>query len=273
MPEFIDVAIQAAREAGRYLLENRGKISPENIDEKAQNDFVTFVDQNSEKMIVETILSHFPEHKILAEEGTRRSGENAFRWIIDPLDGTKNFIQNIPEFSVSIALQQNEEIIIGVVYDPVHDELFAAEEGSGATCNGKQMKISTRPFSRALIATGFPFKFKEYLPKYLLAFEEVFLKCSGMRRMGSAALDLSHTALGRFEGFFELGLSMWDIAAGSLLIQETGGIVTDFRGENHFLDTGFIIAGNPEVHRALLEVTKHHFSQTIQNLEKRHHAG
>lgn len=268
MPEFIDVAIQAAREAGAYLLENRGKISPEEIDEKARNDFVTFVDRNSEKMIVEKILSHFPAHKILAEEGTRRSGENAFRWIIDPLDGTKNFIQNIPEFSVSIALQKSDEIVVGVVYDPVHDELFAAEKGSGATCNDKQMKISTRPFSRALIATGFPFKFKEYLPKYLLAFEEVFLKCSGMRRMGSAALDLSHTALGRFEGFFELGLSMWDIAAGSLLIQEAGGIVTDFRGENRYLETGFIIAGNREVHRRLFRVCQHHFTKNQKPLEK-----
>ena len=198
MPSYKDVAISAAREAGRYLLSHRGKISPEMIDEKAINDFVTEVDENSEKMIVDSIRSQFPKHKILAEEGTNHQSENKYRWIIDPLDGTKNFIQDIPMFSISIALEKDGEIVLGIVYDPVHDELFSAEKGKGAFCNGSAIRISQRELGRAIIATGFPFKSKNYLPQYLLCFEDIFLNCSGMRRCGSAAIDLCYTAMGRF---------------------------------------------------------------------------
>jgi myo-inositol-1(or 4)-monophosphatase len=260
MPSYKDVAISVAREAGQYLLSHRGKISPEMIDEKAINDFVTEVDENSEKMIVESIRSHFPEHKILAEEGTTYQSENEYRWIIDPLDGTKNFIQNIPMFSISIALEKDGEIVLGVVYDPVHNELFSAEKGKGAFCNDSAIRISQRELERAVIATGFPFKYKNYLPQYLLCFEDIFLSCSGMRRCGSAAIDLCYTAMGRFEGFWELGLSEWDMAAGSLLITEAGGRVSDFRGGNRYLKSGFIVAGNSKIHRQLLEIIQQHFT-------------
>ena len=259
MKEFSTVAIEAAREAGKYLISQRGKLSPEQIDTKALNDFVTYVDQNSEKMIVDKILSHFPSHKILAEEGTRRTQQNDYQWVIDPLDGTKNFIQDIPIFSVSIALERKGEILTGVVYDPVQDELFLAERGQGAYCNNRRIEVNTKKISEALIATGFPFKMKRYLPVYLLCFQEIFIECSGMRRCGSAAIDLCYTAMGRYEGFWELGLSRWDMAAGSLIINEAGGVVSDFWGEEHYLSSGFIIAGNRQVHPQLLKIIKNHF--------------
>ncbi|MEJ2634257.1 MAG: inositol monophosphatase family protein, partial [Calditrichia bacterium] len=176
---------------------------------------------------VELLLENFPDHRILAEEGTANDSDADYRWIIDPLDGTKNHIQDVPVFCVSIALQKKKELIAGVIYDPVRDELFAAEKGSGAFCNGEQMQVGSRNLKASLIATGFPFRSKDYLPLYLLAFEEIFLRCSGMRRLGSAALDLAYTAKGRFDGFWELGLSIWDIAAGALMVREAGGIVSD----------------------------------------------
>ncbi len=261
MSDYLKVATAAAREAGKYLLQNRGKVKPENINEKALNDFVTYVDHHSEKIIVDTILLAFPSHKILAEEGTLRTGEEEYRWIIDPLDGTKNYIQNVPIFSVSIALEKNGEIISGVVYDPIHDELFSAEKGEGAFCNNEPIEVSPKNFTEALIATGFPYRAKRYLPKYLLAFEEILIGCSGMRRCGSAAIDLCYTAMGRFEGFWEIGLGIWDIAAGSLIVKEAGGIVSDFWGNKNYLNTGFIIAGNKYAYGELLKIASKHFPQ------------
>jgi myo-inositol-1(or 4)-monophosphatase len=261
MSDYFNVATEFARKAGYYLLENRGKLSQTDINEKARNDFVTKVDHQSEKMIVDGLLSHFPNHTILAEEGGSKVVQKAeYRWIIDPLDGTKNFIQNIPIFCVSIALERQNSVILGVIYDPIHDELFTAEKGKGAYCNNNQITVSDREISEGLIATGFPFKYKNYLPQYLLCFQEIFLKCSGIRRMGSAALDLCYTAMGKFEGFWELGLSSWDLAAGSLIVKEAGGTITDFTGGNHYLDSGFVVCGNDATHRELLTTVKHFFN-------------
>jgi myo-inositol-1(or 4)-monophosphatase len=261
MPQFLEVAKEAAKVAGEYLLSNRGKITLENINEKDLNDFVTYVDHHSEKLIVDIILKNFPSHQILAEEGTQKISQNDYRWIIDPLDGTKNFIQNLPIFSISIAMTKGGVPVVGVVYDPIHDELFWAEKGRGAFCHDEKIKVSPKKYSQALIATGFPHRSKRYLPKYLLAFEEIFIKCSGMRRYGSAALDLCYTAMGKFEGFWELGLSIWDMAAGTLLIKEAGGLVSDFWGGKDFLQSGFLVAGNEEVYHELLKITKRHFPQ------------
>lgn len=264
MSDYVKVAQEAARQAGQYLLENRGKLPQEVVDEKARNDFVTYVDRTSEQMIIERLRAVFPDHKILAEEGTARDQQADYRWIIDPLDGTKNYIQDVPMFSVSIALQKGREIVTGVIYHPVSGEMFTAEKGSGAYLNGNRIRVSERPFSLALIATGFPFRYKQYLPTYLLAFEEIFLKCSGMRRCGSAALDLAYTAAGRFEGFWEIGLSIWDVAAGSLLVQEAGGVVSDFWGGERYLDTGFIIAGNQTSHQNLQKIIRTYFPHEKQ---------
>lgn len=263
MKDYTVIAVEAAQEAGKYLLSQRGKLQPEQIDQKALNDFVTYVDHYSEKLIVDKIHSHFPDHKILAEEGTEKVLPNDYQWIIDPLDGTKNFIQDVPFFSVSIALAHKGRIIMGVVFDPVHQELFVAEKGQGAYCNDVRMEVSRKPFSESLIATGFPFKAKHYLPRYLLCFEEIFIQCSGMRRCGSAAIDLCYTAKGRFEGFWELGLSRWDMAAGSIIVREAKGMVSDFGGGDRYLESGFIIAGNQEAHRELLKIVKNHFPEKM----------
>ena len=268
MPEFVEIAKEAAVMAGNYLLEKRGSIRPENIDVKARNDFVTYVDHQSEKIIVEHLLDSFPSHKILAEEGTKRQTQNQFRWIIDPLDGTKNFIQDVPFFSISIALEYKGEIITGVVYDPVHQEIFSTQKSEGAYCNDKRIKVSDKDFSESLIATGFPFRAKRFLPEYLLAFEKIFLGCSGMRRCGSAAIDLAYVAIGRFEGFWEIGLNIWDISAGSLLIKEAGGVVTDFWGHNNYLENGFIIAGSAPVQQKLLQILQIHFQEKGKKITK-----
>lgn len=259
MADYVSVAREAARQAGAYLLKNRGKISQDVVDEKARNDFVTYVDRTSEQMIIDYLRSAFPSHKILAEEGTAQDSQAEYRWIIDPLDGTKNFIQDVPMFAISIALQKGPEIVAGVIYHPVADEMFTAEKGSGAFLNGEPIRVSQRPFSQSLIATGFPFRAKRHLPTYLLAFEDIFLQCSGMRRCGSAALDLAYTATGRFEGFWEIGLSIWDVAAGSLLVQEAGGVVSDFWGGNRYLETGYIIAGNADSHARLVKTLSYYF--------------
>ena len=260
MSRFLEVAAEAARTAGKFLLENRGRIPADQVTEKARNDFVTRIDQQSEQRIVDILHRAFPEHQIVAEEGSRNPGPSPYRWLIDPLDGTTNFIQDLPMFAVSIALQEADRIICGVVYDPVHDELFQAERGQGAYCNGKPIRVSPENnFARAVIATGFPHRNKIYLPDYLLTFNEIFLQCSGMRRCGSAALDLCYTAAGRYEGFWELGLSPWDMAAGSLLVSEAGGRVTDFWNGKNYLNNGFIVAGNPETHARLIEFIKIRF--------------
>ncbi len=260
MSDYLKIAEEVARKAGAFLLQNRGGIDPQKVDAKGKNDFVTHVDRDSEKMIVEEILGHFPNHQILAEEGSKSREKSEYRWIIDPLDGTKNFIQDIPFFTVSIALQKRQEMVAGVIYDPVHDELFAAEKGAGATRNGRTIHVDNADFSLSLIATGFPHKAKRNLPSYLLAFEEIFLGCSGMRRCGSAALDLCYTAMGRFAGFWEMGLSIWDVAAGSLIVREAGGAVTDFWGGAGYLESGFVAAGNAAAHGELVRILSHHFS-------------
>ncbi|MFZ0389836.1 MAG: inositol monophosphatase family protein [Calditrichia bacterium] len=261
MAEFLKVAKEAAEQAGAYLLEKRGSLTGAQVDEKAKNDFVTEVDRQSEKMITDSLQKKFPCHGILAEEGTSRNRDKEYLWIVDPLDGTKNYIQQVPFFTVSIALQKADEIIAGVVYDPVHRELFTAEKNKGAFLNGHKISISKEQLSAGLVATGFPFRAKYNLPAYLLTFEKIFLACSGIRRCGSAALDLAYTAAGRFEGFWELGLKAWDIAAGSLLIREAGGLVSDFQGENSFLSSGYIVAGTPESHPKLLEIVRQHFQK------------
>ncbi len=265
MANYLETSIQAARLAGKYLLENQDKISLQDVDVKAQNDFVTRIDRESEKIISQMIAEQFPGHRIRGEEGTNREADSQYQWWIDPLDGTKNYIQKLPFYSVSIALQKNNDIICGVVYDPVHDELFSAEKGAGAYCNERRISVSPQQdFSLALIATGFPHKLKQYLPVYLEIFGEIFRKASGARRCGSAALDLCHTAMGRYEGFWELGLNTWDIAAGCLILEEAGGEITDFEGAQDFLTSGNIVCGNSTAHPIMLEIIKKH-SLKLQN--------
>jgi len=250
--QYINVAIKAARAAGGFIVNKLGKISKDEINLKSTSDFVTYVDKESERIIIETIKDEFPAHTILAEETLKEDGE--YLWIIDPLDGTTNYIHGYPIFSVSIALRYRNEINLGVVYDPLRDELYTAVKGEGAFLNGLSIRVSgVSELKDSLIATGFPFRRKEMIDLYLKLFKNLFGKVSDIRRAGSAALDLAHLACGRCDGFFELGLSPWDIAGGSLLIKEAGGIVTDFGGTDRYIETGNIIASTPALHNEILK--------------------
>ena len=254
--KFLDTAVKAARLAGEVILDNLGKISKKDISLKRASDFVTSVDKKSERVIIDTIKENFPDHLFLAEESLKECGKEAYRWIIDPLDGTTNYIHGYPVFSTSIALEYKGEIILGVTLDPLKGELFHSEKGKGAFLNGKQVEVSDVDLKESLITTGFPFRKKEMTDSYLKLFKNIFFKVSDLRRAGSAALDLAYLACGRCDGFFELGLSPWDIAAGSLLIKEAGGTVTDFGGGTKYLITGNIVAGNPAVHKEMLKEVK-----------------
>ncbi len=255
--EFLEIAVKAVRLAGQTVVENLGKISKRDVDLKQASDFVTIVDRESEKIIIDTIKKYFPDHLFLAEESLKECGKGRYRWIIDPLDGTTNYIHKYPVFSISIALEYEEEIIAGLTLDPLRNELFWAEKGSGAYVNCNLIEVSRVALNESLITTGFPFRDKEMIDPYLTLFKNLFFRVSDLRRAGSAGLDLAYLASGRCDGFFELGLSPWDIAAGSLLIKEAGGIVTDFGGGNDYIWTGNIVAGNPSVHGEILgEVRK-----------------
>lgn len=255
--EFLNIAINSALKAGNILVNNIGKISKRNIKLKKAFDFVTHIDKKSEEIIINTIKRKFPEHRFLSEESIHDKEISGYRWIIDPLDGTTNFIHQYMLFSISIALQKDGEIVLGVIYDPVKKELFTAQKGRGAFLNNKPIHVSkTSKLKDSLIITGFPFRNKSVIDKYIAIFKKLFLKVSDIRRDGSAALDLAFVACGRCDGFFEIGLSPWDIAAGSIIIKEAGGIITDFTGNDSFLKTGNIVAGNKKIHNGILKEIK-----------------
>ena len=256
------VAVEAAQEAGQILLNNFGTIRDDDVKFKSIFDYVTHIDLESESAIIHRIKEAFPNHSILAEESGEGISGSDYVWIIDPLDGTTNFIHGFPFFSVSIGLMHKNEMLSGVIYDPSREELFCAQRGQGAFLNGNRISISkTCDLSRALIATGFPFRKKAALEAYLKSFHSIFAQCSGIRRAGSAALDLAYVACGRTEGFWELNLNIWDTAAGILIISEAGGVVSDLNGGNEYLATGNIVAGNLKIHRQLVEITSTTLSQ------------
>jgi len=258
---FLDTAVRAARLAGELILRNLGRVSKKDIGLKQASDFVTRVDTESEEIIVGTIKEEFPNHAFLAEESVKEAGTGGYRWIIDPLDGTTNYIHAYPVFSVSIALEYAEEIVIGVILDPLRDELFTAEKGNGAFLNKDRIKVSeTRTLKESLITTGFPFRNKDIIDEYLKLFRRLFLRASDLRRTGSAAIDLAYLACGRCDAFFEFGLSPWDTAAGSLIIQEAGGIVTGFSGGPDYRSTGNIVAGNDFLHGEILKEVRSVFA-------------
>lgn len=262
--EFLNIAIKAATRAGDFILRHFGSISSGDINQKQPSDFVTFVDKESEKIIIETIRTAYPDHYFLTEESIKEECSEGYLWIIDPLDGTTNYIHGFPVFSVSIALQNKKETIVGVVFDPLRSELFTSEAGKGAFLNERSLTVtSTHNTMNALLSTGFPFRCRELIDPYLQLFKNLFYQVSGIRRPGSAALDLAYVAAGRCDGFFEIGLNSWDMAAGALLIKEAGGITTDFGGGDQFLSTGNILAGSKTVHKMLLEETKKIFTGII----------
>lgn len=244
-----ELAISIAHQAGEILRKNIGKITADDVEDKHPFDYVTEIDKACEQLIINSIKEHFPDHEILAEESGKNQNTHSYRWIIDPLDGTTNFIHGYPHSSISIALQKEDEMILGVIYDPYRDELYYAEKGSGAYCNQKRIHVSRQAnVNNCLIATGFPFKSRHLLDRYWKVLSAIFMDVSGIRRTGSAALDLAYVASGRFDGFWELKLSPWDIAAGAIIIEGAGGKITDFEGEKNHIWSGDVIASNGIIH-------------------------
>lgn len=253
----LNFAIETARDAGHILLEKFGRKI--NISKKGDINLVTEADLASEALIVERIKSYYPKHSILAEESGEAvaiGGDSNWKWIIDPLDGTTNYAHGYPCFCVTLALEHNKEIVIGVTYDPTRDELFAAEKGQGASLNGRRIRVSgTDSLGEALIVTGFPYDFKqrENFARHLTNF---LLASRGVRRDGSAAIDMAYVACGRFDGFWEEGLNPWDVAAGFLMIEEAGGRVTHYDDSPFSVYTSTICAGNGLIHSRMIEVLK-----------------
>jgi len=258
MHPMLNTAIRAARRAGTIIMRHLDRLERVAIETKGRADFVTEVDRMAEAEIISVLHSAYPNHAILAEETGAQEG-NEYRWIIDPLDGTTNYLHGFPQFSVSIALQHKGKLEQAVVFDPHKNELFTATRGQGAQLNERRMRVSNvGELERALLGTGFPFRSNEHLDVWLNTLRALLPLTSGVRRPGSAALDLAYVACGRYEGFWEFGLNPWDMAAGCLLVQEAGGIVTDFLGEQRFLETGHIVAGNARIHEAMLRHIQPH---------------
>ncbi|HWP20699.1 MAG TPA: inositol monophosphatase family protein [Burkholderiaceae bacterium] len=265
----LNTAIKAARAAGAII--NRASLDLDllRVSAKSSNDFVTEVDHAAEQVIIETLLQAYPGHGILAEESGRTHGkrDSDHVWIIDPLDGTTNFIHGFPVYAVSIALQVRGQIQQAVVYDPARNDLFYASKGRGAFLNDKRIRVSKRTrMTEALIGTGFPFRKGDNFKRYMKMFELVMQNCAGLRRPGAAALDLCYVAAGYYDGFFETGLNPWDVAAGSLIVTEAGGLIGNFTGEPDFLHQREVVAGTPRIYGQLVQMLAP-FTRVIKDTE------
>jgi myo-inositol-1(or 4)-monophosphatase len=249
-----EVARTAIFQVGSLIRAHIGTISSTRVETKGPSDYVTDIDRKSEAIIMDLIGEHFPDHHIVSEETAGSGLEAGTTWVIDPLDGTTNFIHGFPYVAVSIAVCTDEKPVLGLVLDPVRQELFSARKGGGAYLNDAPIRVNgVERLQDALIATGFPFRRKFLLEAYLSTFKNIFGEVSGIRRAGAAALDLAYLAAGRVDGFWEIGLAPWDIAAGSLLVTEAGGTVNDFWGNGAYLRNGHIVAGAPAVYPFLQE--------------------
>lgn len=257
-PAFLEAAIHAARIGGDVLRDYAKRATPISIDLKGLNDYVTEVDHASERVIVGYLRERYPDHSVIAEESEELTKDDRYVWYIDPLDGTTNFIHGVPVYAVSVALRVDGKIAVGAVYDPVRDEMFHSVAGGGAFLNGERVHVANRDSLKgALLATGFPFRAHDRLRAYLRSLETFILETAGVRRAGSASLDLCYTACGRYDGFWEMSLSPWDIAAGSLIVREAGGVVTDFLGKDGYLKSGNVVAANLRIYSSMLEIIRH----------------
>jgi myo-inositol-1(or 4)-monophosphatase len=263
MHPVITIAIRAARSAGRILLRYYEHTGSLRIDEKSRNDFVSEVDRQAEQAIISELRDKYPSHGILAEESGLHNGDE-YQWIIDPLDGTTNYLHGLPQFAISIALQHRGRLEHGLIYDPLREEMFTASRGNGAQLNDRRLRVTQRnDLEGALLGTGFPFRDQRFMKEYLGMFEALMRDTAGIRRPGSAALDLAYVAAGRTDGFWELGLAPWDFAAGALLIREAGGVVSDLAGGERFFDTGNLVAGGIKVQGALLKAIRPHLTAQL----------
>jgi len=254
----LNIAVRAARNAGDLIQRSSQNIEKLTIDQKSRNDYASEVDRMAEQEIIKIIRTSFPDHAILAEESGEHKG-NDYVWVIDPLDGTTNFLHGFPQYAVSIALKHKNKLELGVIYDPGRDELFTAERGGGAMLNNRKIRVSKQSSMRgALIGTGFPFKTMDNIEPYLGMFRAVSADSAGIRRAGAAALDVAYVACGRLDAFWEIGVKEWDVAAGVLMVQEAGGVATDFSFNDKYLQSGNIIVGNPKMHQLMYHAIEPH---------------
>jgi myo-inositol-1(or 4)-monophosphatase len=254
MQPMLNIAVRAARAAGNIIIRQFDRAQDLPASEKSKNDYVTEVDRQAEAVIIDTLLKAFPKHAILAEEsGTR--GNSEYVWIIDPLDGTTNFMHGFPHFAVSIALQHKGKLQQAVIYDPFRQELFTSSRGDGAYLNDRRIRVSKRKnLEGALLGTGFPFGESANIDRFIKTCRILMPLTAGIRRAGAATLDLAYIACGRLDGFWEFGLKPWDIAAGALLIEEAGGLVSDIKGEDSYLESGNVLTAAPGIHEAMLSL-------------------
>ena len=260
MHPMLNTAVKAARRAGTVIMRHLDRVEGLVIESKGSSDFVTEVDRRAEAEIIQVLRHAYPDHAVTAEESGSQPGDN-YRWIIDPLDGTTNFLHGYPQFAVSIALQHKDKLEQAVVFDPLRNELFTASRGQGAQLNDRRIRVSrTADMQYVLLGTGFPFRSQKYLDVWINTFRALMMDTSGVRRAGSAALDLAHVACGRLDGFWEFGLHQWDMAAGCLLIEEAGGRIGDTHGGQGHLQSGNVVAGNPKVYVEMLKRIQPHVS-------------
>ncbi|ADW72656.1 MULTISPECIES: inositol-1-monophosphatase [Rahnella] len=266
MHPMLTIAVRAARKAGNLIAKHYE--TPDSVEstQKGTNDFVTNVDRDAEHMIIDVIRKSYPKHTIISEECGELEGEDKdVQWIIDPLDGTTNFVKRFPHFAVSIAVRIKGRTEVAVVYDPMRNELFTASRGQGAQLNGYRLRgTNAKDLDGTILATGFPFKAKQHATSYMNVVGKLFTECADFRRTGSAALDLAYVAAGRVDGFFEIALKPWDFAGGELLVRESGGVVTDFVGGHNHFSSGNIVAGNPRVVKGILMTMRDELSEALK---------
>ncbi|ABZ76134.1 Inositol-phosphate phosphatase [Shewanella halifaxensis HAW-EB4] len=259
------IAVRAARAAGQTIVRAYAELDRIEVTSKGVNDYVSNVDKEAEAAITYQIRKAYPDHTIIGEETGENKGTNKdYVWIVDPLDGTNNFVRGIPHFAVSIAMQFKGKTEVAVVYDPIRDELFSAVRGKFAKLNDFRIRVKSKELSETIIGTGFPFKAKQHTETYMKLFAAAFTQSADLRRAGSAALDLAYLAAGRLDGFFEIGLKPWDIAAGDLIVREAGGTVTDFTGNHNYLVSGNIVAGSPKITTALVKTFRPLLSEALK---------
>ena len=261
----LNTAIKDARQAGALINRASLDLGKLTVRSKSDRDYVSEVDQLAEQTIIHTLREAYPDHAILAEETGALAGVSDYQWIVDPLDGTTNFLHGLPQYAISIALRHKQQLFQAVVYDPARNELFTASRGGGAYLNDRRIRVANRAkLAEALIGTGFPFRDMTHADAYLAIFRDLMAKTSGLRRPGSAALDLAWVACGRYDGFFEFGLNPWDLAAGALLVTEAGGMVGNLRGDEGYLESGNIVAANPKIFAQLVPLFAPHLTPPLR---------
>lgn len=265
MHPMLNIAVKAARRAGNIINRATRNLDIVAVKEKAANDYVSDVDREAEQAIIRTLLDAYPDHSILAEE-SGAAGKSEYQWIIDPLDGTTNFLHGFPQYAVSIALSHRGIVTQAVIYDPARNDLFTATRGRGAYLNDQRLRVSKRiQLKSSLIGTGFPFRQFEHIDAYFAMLRDLMKSTAGVRRPGAAVLDLAYVAAGRLDGFWELGLSPWDMAAGALLVTEAGGLVGDLEGNDKYMTSGNIVAGAPKVFVELLRMIAPHLTPGLKS--------